>query len=76
MPMKRPQTPDESARFSGHLRHYHRSGPPVQRSWDDWVEGTRSRRKGAGAKCVKVLGILLALLALGGIIAGLIIEMR
>ena len=74
--MKHSQTPDDSAKFSGHLRHYHRSGPPTQRSWDDWVEGGTGKGRKKGSRLPKVLGIAVAVLALGGIVAGLIIEMR
>jgi hypothetical protein len=59
-------------RFRGSLRHYHRTGAKSQRSWDAWID-----EKSANAKSInwlKVLGISIAVLALGGIIAGLIIE--
>lgn len=74
--MKHSPPPDDSAKFSGHLRHYHRSGPPVQRSWDDWVEGGANKGRKRTGKLPRILGLLLAILALGGIVAGLIIEMR
>jgi hypothetical protein len=73
--MKRTLPPDENARFSGPLRHYHRSGSQTQRSWDDWVEGGASkpkRSRGLG----KVLVAVVATLALAGIITGLIMELR
>ena len=72
--MKRPFPTESKDRFSGQLRHYHRTGYKTQRTWDEWVDGksahSRSRHWWKG------LLILAAVLALGGIIAGLIIELR
>jgi hypothetical protein len=73
--MKRTHPPDENARFSGSLRHYHRSGAQTQRSWDDWVEGSAGKRQ-EPKKLGKLLGIILGTVALLGIITGLIIELR
>ncbi|RYD23435.1 MAG: hypothetical protein EOP88_04140 [Verrucomicrobiaceae bacterium] len=73
--MKRTLPPDENARFSGPLRHYHRSGAQTQRSWDDWVEGSGGKRKGSRS-FGKTLAVIVAALALLGIIAGLIVELR
>jgi hypothetical protein len=72
--MKRTLPPDEHARFSGSLRHYHRAGGQTQRSWDDWVEGTTAKSRKSG-KWLKVFGIIVAVLALVGIIIGLIVEL-
>lgn len=73
--MKRTLPPDENARFSGPLRHYHRSGSQTQRSWDDWVEGGAAKQKGSRG-FAKVLAVIVGGLALLGIIAGLVIELR
>ena len=73
--MNRPPNQNDQNRFSGNLRHYHRAGSGPQRSWDDWVEGGGGDRPGS-RKWGKIIGISLALLALGGVIAGLIIELR
>lgn len=73
--MKRTHPPDENARFSGSLRHYHRSGAQTQRSWDDWVEGSAGKPPGS-RKLGKLLAIVLGTAALLGIVAGLIIELR
>lgn len=73
--MKRTLPPDENARFSGPLRHYHRSGTQTQRSWDDWVEGGASKPKGSRS-LGKILAVVVAALALVGIVVGLIIELR
>ena len=43
-------------------------------SWDEWVDGTATK-KGGFLKWLKILGVVLAVLALGGIIAGLFIEL-
>lgn len=61
-------------KFNGSLRHYHRAGAPAQRSWDDWVEGSAIERK-SRLNWLKISGITIGLLALGGIITGLVIEL-
>ena len=66
---------DDRTRFRGPLRHYHRAETSSQRSWDAWVDGDRAK-PGRSLKVLKAIGIALALLALAGIIAGLIIELR
>ncbi len=71
--MKPSHPPEEHAKFSGNLRHYHRSGAKTQRSWDDWVEGTSAKTK--SRNWLKITGIIVGLLALTGIIAGLVIEL-
>jgi hypothetical protein len=72
--MKPSHPPEGQAKFSGNLRHYHRSGAKTQRSWDDWVEGTSVKPKGT-RNWLKITGITVGLLALTGIIAGLVIEL-
>jgi hypothetical protein len=74
-PMKRQFPREDRTRFSGHLRHYHRSGGPVRPSWEEWVDG-EGVRPGRGLRVLKAVGIVLALLALAGIIVGLFIELR
>lgn len=73
--MKRTHSPEEHARFSGNLRHYHRTGSQTQRSWDDWVEGGAAKPR-SSKNWLKIIGIVGGALALSGIIIGLIIEMR
>jgi hypothetical protein len=73
--MKRNFPSEDKKRFGGHLRHYHRSGGQNRRTWDEWVYGD-GRRPVSATKWLKVIGVLLALLALGGIVAGLYIEMQ
>jgi hypothetical protein len=73
--MKRITPPDDTTRFSGSLRHYHRSGAQTQRSWDDWVEGSAGKTRGS-RNMGKILGVILGAIALLGIVTGLIIELR
>lgn len=73
--MKHPLLRDETARFSGNLRHYHRSNSQSPRTWDEWVDGKSTRARGSG-KWLKIIAIAVAVLALGGIVVGLIIELR
>ena len=73
--MKRQFSRDDRPRFSGQLRHYHRSGAPLKRSWEEWVDG-QGAKPGRGIRVLKVIGIAVALIALAGIIVGLIIELR
>jgi len=69
--MKRPQIRGDHTRFKGQLRHYHRSGSPLQEKLGG--EGTEPSR--SPVKWLKIALIVLSLLALGGIIAGLIVEL-
>jgi glucose uptake protein GlcU len=62
-------------RFSGSVRHYHRSGAKPQRSWDEWVDGDLART-GRARNWPKAIGIILGVLALVGIIVGLMVELR
>ncbi|MCX6877552.1 MAG: hypothetical protein NTW21_27645 [Verrucomicrobia bacterium] len=71
--MKRLPPSDESRRFKGGMRSFHRAGPPPS-SWEDWVNGEELKQQ-PGKNWWKIIGIMAALLALGGIIAGLIIEL-
>jgi hypothetical protein len=72
--MKTPLSQDDPPRFQGPLRHYHRSGAKPHKSWDEWVEGKpadlhlpKSKKK------VIVWGV--ALIALGGLIVGLVVNL-
>ena len=71
--MKHPSQRDETARFQGSLRHYHRSNTQTQRTWDEWVDGKAVKQ--GSTNWLKVVGITVAILALGGVIAGLVIEL-
>lgn len=73
--MKRPPQLTEGTRFHGQLRHYHRSGTPSHRSWDEWVDG-ESGRSGTWVKWFKIAAGILFLLALGAIVAGLVIALQ
>lgn len=76
--MKRLQARDDQDRFKGSLRHYHRTSPRTQRTWDEWINGKPPKYgdKYSNKKWMNILIIVSAVLALGGIIAGLIIELR
>jgi hypothetical protein len=71
--MKHPDQRDGKTRFQGALRHYHRSNTQGQRTWEEWVDGKAA--KSGSANWLKIIGITLAVLALCGVIAGLIIEL-
>jgi hypothetical protein len=71
--MKHPSQRDENAKFQGSLRHYHRSSTQTQRTWDEWVDGKAAKQ--GSTNWLKVVGITVAILALGGVIAGLVIEL-
>lgn len=73
--MKRPKIRGDHDRFKGQLRHYHRSGPPSQQPWGEWGEGQKNTFPPT-TKWLKIALITLSLLALGGIIIGLIVELR
>ena len=76
--MKRLQPRDEQDRFKGSLRLHHRGGPAVHRTWDEWITGEPAKRarKFNRKKWINVLIVVISVLALGTIIAGLIIELR
>jgi hypothetical protein len=71
--MKHPSQRDENSRFAGSLRHYHRSSSQSQRTWDEWVDGKSA--KSSSTNWLKISAIVVAVLALGGVIAGLVIEL-
>lgn len=73
--MKRPPAPThENTRFSGALRHYHRTNVKAPRTWDDWIEGTTTKTP-SKRKWAKIIGITVCILVLCGIVYGLIIEL-
>lgn len=72
--MKRTLPSEGHAKFNGNLRYYHRSKPPTQRTWDEWVEGPSSKVR-RPRDWLKIIGIIAGVLALAGIITGLIIEL-
>lgn len=72
--MKHHSPKNEESRFSGALRHYHRTGSQTHRTWDEWVDG--KPKSGASVNWLKVALITIAVLALGGILVGLVIELR
>ena len=73
--MKRNFSSEQPDRFSGSLRHYHRSGSRQQRSWDDWIDGDLEKSRRSKENWPKFIGIIIGVLWLGGIIAGLVVEL-
>lgn len=73
MPMKHPSQIDESSRFRGGLKHYHRTGAQPQSSWDQWIDGEGAPR--SKVKWGRIIGLAISLLALIGIGLALYIEM-
>ncbi|RPJ34627.1 MAG: hypothetical protein EHM17_05985 [Verrucomicrobiaceae bacterium] len=73
--MKRPHPLNEGARFSGQLRYYHRSGVKDRRTWEEWVDN-KGTQSGSLRKWLKIAVIALALLALGAIVAALVIAFQ
>lgn len=72
--MKRLSNLDDQNRFSGNLRHYHRSRTQHERSWDEWIDGHAARPKQI-RKWLKAGFVITAVLALAAILVGLFIEM-
>ncbi|MCU0748757.1 MAG: hypothetical protein MUF13_04335 [Akkermansiaceae bacterium] len=73
--MKHPIQRDETSRFQGSLRHYHRSVSQSNRTWDEWVDGKSTGRKPA-VYWVKLIATIAAVLTLAAVVAGLFIELR
>jgi hypothetical protein len=73
--MKRTLPSEGHSKFSGNLRHYHRSSSQRQRTWDEWVDGPASKAR-PPRNWLKIIGFTLGVLALAGIIYGLIIVLR
>ncbi len=74
----KPDTSDGSERrFQAQLRHYHRVNTQEQQDWDEWIHGRRPSRfsRQTLRKLLIIGGTLLALAALGGLIAALFIEL-
>ena len=76
--MQRPPPRDEQDRFKSPLRLHHRGGRQVHRSWDEWITGgpVKPARPFDKKKWLNILIIVISVLALGAIIAALIIELR
>jgi hypothetical protein len=71
--MKQTLEREVKPRFDGHLRYYHRVGSQTPRTWDEWVDGKAAHS--ISINWPKRIGILVAVLALCGIITGLIVEL-
>lgn len=62
--MKRPASSESGPRFQAQIRHYHRTSPPKDGSWDAWVDGTESRSTIARFLIAKKVLITLVVLSL------------
>ncbi len=72
--MKDSHPPQNPAKFTTNLRHYHRSGAQNPPTWDTWVDGSsKVRRK--NRNWLKIAAVTIGVLILVGITVGLIIEM-
>jgi hypothetical protein len=73
-PMKRDSITEPADRFRGKLRHYHRTSGKFRRTWDDWVEGDLAE-KGRSGNWPRMLGVSFSVLAVAGVVVGLIVEL-
>lgn len=73
MSMKRQSPIDESSRFRGGLKHYHRAGSDPRSSWEQWVDGENAGRP--PRRWGRIVGLVVLALALIGIGVALYIEM-
>ncbi len=72
--MKHQPPRNEIDRFKGSLRHYHRTAQQEKRTWDEWIDG-KPAGSGTSFNWLKIGIIVLALVALVGVIVGLVIEL-
>jgi hypothetical protein len=72
--MKRDLISAQPGRFSGKLRHYHRSSR-LRRTWEEWVEGDLAKKRQA-KNWLKIVSVTFGCLALVGIVVGLVLELR
>jgi hypothetical protein len=72
--MKRSRTPDRPSRFEGNLRHYHRHSSQNKKNWEDWVDGVAAKPR-QSKNWLSVVLIVIAIIALCGIVVGLIIQL-
>lgn len=73
--MKPPIHRDETSRFQGSLRHYHRAVNQNNRTWEEWIDGRVVQRKPA-TYWLKVVVAILASIILVAVVIGLYIELR
>ena len=71
--MQRLTSSNQSTRFKGGTRQFHHS--KARRSaWDQWVDGAGPPTRPL-VKWLKILGVVAAFAALGGLIAGVILAL-
>lgn len=73
--MRHPKPINDKTRFSGQLRHYHRSGMKARRTWDEWVDG-EAAKPGIWRKCLIIAAIVVLFLAFVAIVLGLYMVLR
>jgi hypothetical protein len=73
--MKPPIQRDESSRFRGSLRHYHRAVNQNNRTWEEWIDGRVVHRKPA-TYWLKMVVTILGSIILVAVVIGLYIELR
>jgi hypothetical protein len=66
---------DKKSAFEGGSRHYHRSSNSTAKNWDAWVNGG-SHEKAKSRNWLQILIITTGVIALLGLIVGLVIELR
>jgi hypothetical protein len=71
--MKRLTPSGDAVRFKGGVRCCHRASSRIE-SWDEWVNG-ETRPDRPRKNWLKIILITLAILALGGVFATLVIEL-
>ena len=71
----KPIPPDvRESQFQSATRQSYRAGTTSKKAWDEWVNGPGGGSK-SSASWVKIGGLVIAILVLGGIIAALVIEL-
>jgi hypothetical protein len=65
---------DENLRFRGSGRHYHRAANSAGKDWEAWINGV-STKQVKSRNWPQILGVTAVVLALLGLIIGLIIEL-
>ena len=66
---------DKKSAFDGGLRHYHRTSNSSAKNWNAWINGV-GHEKAKSRNWAQILIIAVAVIALVGLIVGLVIELR
>jgi len=73
--MKPPNHRDETSRFQGSLRHYHRAVNQNNRTWEEWIDGRAVQRR-PPTYWLKLVVTILASIILVAVVIGLYIELQ